>query len=279
MPADLHCHTKISDGSVSIEELLQLAKRKGLKTVAVTDHDTFAGAIRAKVYGKRNEIEVIPGAEFSTADTETGKRAHILCYFCSNTDRLEGLCKHTSDARRRASLVMLQKVIRLYPVTAEMIMRRAQGSTNIYKQHVMHALIDAGCTDEFYGPVYRKLFDRKVGLAYSAVHYPDTRDVIKRIHDAGGVTVFAHPCLYDGFPLLEKLASEGLLDGVEVSHPCNKEDDEEKARAIAQKYHLAMTGGSDFHGMYTNHRTEVGACLTEDDQIELLKKRAAALRK
>ena len=68
MAADLHCHTKMSDGSVGIDELILLAKNKGLHKIAVTDHDTFAGSVRAKVFGDRHGVEVIPGIEFSTYD-------------------------------------------------------------------------------------------------------------------------------------------------------------------------------------------------------------------
>lgn len=53
MSADLHCHTKMSDGSVTIEELVILAKNKGITTISVTDHDTFAGSTRAKVFAKK----------------------------------------------------------------------------------------------------------------------------------------------------------------------------------------------------------------------------------
>lgn len=79
MPADLHCHTKMSDGSVGIDELVQLAKRSGLSAIAVTDHDTFSGALRAKSYGDRIGMDVLPGAEFSCMDPATGRKAHILC--------------------------------------------------------------------------------------------------------------------------------------------------------------------------------------------------------
>ena len=61
MSADLHCHTKMSDGSVTIEELVILAKNKGITTISVTDHDTFAGSTRAKVFAKRHGVTVIPG--------------------------------------------------------------------------------------------------------------------------------------------------------------------------------------------------------------------------
>ena len=60
MAADLHCHTKMSDGSVGIEDLVGMAKRAGVDTLAITDHDTFAGATRAKIIGDRIGVRVIP---------------------------------------------------------------------------------------------------------------------------------------------------------------------------------------------------------------------------
>ena len=68
MAADLHCHTKMSDGSTGIDELIYIAKKKGVSTISVTDHDTFAGSTRAKIFGKRHSIEVISGAELSAYD-------------------------------------------------------------------------------------------------------------------------------------------------------------------------------------------------------------------
>jgi predicted metal-dependent phosphoesterase TrpH len=169
LSADLHCHTKISDGTLSIDELVDLALKRGLSAVAVTDHDTFAGAGRAVLYGKRKGIEVIPGAEFSTTDGKTGRKVHILCYCCPHPARLEGLCHRISSMRKRASLLVIQKVLRLYPMPVEMITRRAQGSTNIFVQHIMHALLDAGYTNAIFGDLYQKLFAPKTGPGI----YPD----------------------------------------------------------------------------------------------------------
>ncbi|QEY34290.1 PHP domain-containing protein [Caproiciproducens galactitolivorans] len=279
MAADLHCHTKMSDGSVGIDEVVLLAKTHGIPTIAVTDHDTFAGSTRAKIFGDRHGVEVLSGAEFSTVDPATGRKAHILCYLCDNTDRLEGLCKRISDRRRRASCIMIQKVMRLYPITAEMIMRRAQGSTNIYKQHIMHALVDAGYASDIFGETYYKLFNSKVGLAYYPVRYPDVHDVIRQVHEAGGVAVLAHPGEYDSYDLLEQLARDHEIEGVEVWHPRNKPGDEERFMATAKKYSLVMTGGTDFHGMYTKNKTPIGTCLTPDEQINELKKAKVKLSK
>lgn len=272
MAADLHCHTKMSDGSASIDEIVMLAKKRGIPTIAVTDHDTFAGSTRAKIFGDRHGIEVIPGIELSAYDYERDRKVHILCYCCENPDRLEGLCKRTGDKRRKAANIMLQKVMRIYPISAEMVLRRAQGSTNVFKQHIMHALVDAGYTNEIFGSVFQKLFNPKCGLAYCKVEYPDVHDVIEQIHGAGGIAVLAHPNEYDNCELLAQLAADHEIDGVEVWHPRNKEEDIPKFIAIAKAFNLIMTGGTDFHGMYTTVSYPVGTYTTPDDQVEALKK-------
>ena len=74
MKADLHCHTKASDGSLGTDELIGLAKRAGLEAVAITDHDTFAGVTKAKIAGERAGVRVIPGIEVSAWDYSPKKK-------------------------------------------------------------------------------------------------------------------------------------------------------------------------------------------------------------
>ncbi len=66
MGGDLHCHTKLSDGSLGIEDLVLLAKKKGIETIAITDHDCLAGTVRGKIIGDRYGVNVIPGVELSS---------------------------------------------------------------------------------------------------------------------------------------------------------------------------------------------------------------------
>ena len=80
MCTDLHCHTKFSDGSVSVDELIFIAKRMGIKNIAITDHDNFASSKRGKILGDRYGINVIFGVEFSSFSSELNKEIHILCY-------------------------------------------------------------------------------------------------------------------------------------------------------------------------------------------------------
>ncbi len=269
MAADLHCHTKYSDGSLTAEELVLLARRSGIDTIAVTDHDTFAGCERAASFGRKIGVRVLPGAEFSCVDPQTGRKAHVLCYQCSNPERLEPLCRKTCEARRKAGEAMLKKVMALYPISPQMVLRRAGCSTSLFKQHIMHALIDAGYAHEIFGPVFQKLFSRG-GLASEPVPYPDVHAVLKEIRQAGGIAVLAHPGEYDSYRLLEQLAADHEIDGVEVWHSKNKAGDAEKFETIARAGNLLMTGGTDFHGMYSKVPVHLGTCLTPDDQLQRL---------
>lgn len=270
MPSDLHCHTYFSDGSDSPEEVVLLAKCRGLSAVAVTDHDTVAGAEAAAAYGRKYGMGVIPGVEISTFDSETGRKAHLLCYLWNDPAPLRGLCRPTCEARCAAGQRMMEKVQKLYPIPAMMAVSRAQRSAGFFKQHIMRALMDAGYAEEMYGEVYRKLFDPENGLVYEAIRYPEVKDAAACIRRAGGLAVLAHPCEFDGFGLLRRLASAGLLDGVEVRSPANRPGDEERFSAVADEYGLAKTGGTDFHGMNRKHPIPLGTFTTDDDQLSAL---------
>lgn len=281
MAADLHCHTKLSDGSVGIEDLIVIAQKSGIDTIAITDHDCLAGTVRGQVIAKRYGVTVIPGVEISAFDNEAGKRVHIISYLAEKPDRLEGICKRTSVARKRAGQIMMLKVAARFPVSNDFIVNHASGSTNLFKQHIMHALVDAGYTNEIYGDLYNALFspDSETNLL-APIKYPEVKEVIDEIHGAGGVAVLAHPYKYDNIPELEKYVEYGL-DGVEVWHPTATDENIEEASKLCKKYKLLLTGGSDFHGMYGRSTVTLGTCVTPDEHLDKLlgykakKKRAA----
>ena len=279
MVCDLHCHSKISDGSMGIEELLAMAKRRGLSVISVTDHDAVAGATRACIIGKRLGLEVIHGVEMSAYDYERKHKVHILGYMCDSPDRLEGMCLRTNNSRRTAAKEMVAKVLRYYPIVPETIARHASGSTNVFKQHIMHALMEAGYTDSLYGDVFRKLFSSHGGCAYVPVEYPDVREVIDLIHSAGGLVVLAHPYVYDSVDLMKDLTAEGLLDGIEVWHPSNDEERISTLKEFAQAHNLLMTGGTDFHGFYTDPARPIGSCGAPENTVLLMKEYKSAHKK
>lgn len=270
MRGDLHCHTKLSDGSLGIEDLITLAKKRGIEAIAITDHDCLAGTVRGKIIGDRFGVQVIPGVELSATDTKTGKKVHLLCYLSDAPDRLEGLCHRNSLARKKAAHYMMLQVAKRYPVAAELIVKCATGSTNIYKQHIMQALMECGFSRDIYGEMYHKLFDKDSPESVLITpKYPDIEEVLTAIHDAGGIAVLAHPYFFDNLDSLPRLIENGL-DGIEVWHPCATEEQQAELKKIATKNKLLMTGGTDFHGLYNLDPVSIGDVLTPDDAMAKL---------
>ncbi|MBS7176244.1 MAG: PHP domain-containing protein, partial [Clostridiales bacterium] len=218
MKGDLHCHTRLSDGSEGIEEVISRGKRAGMDFLAITDHDTVASMSRAKVLADRYGVQVIPGVEFSSRDPKTGRKVHVLCYLPEKPDRLEGLCVRLCESRKKAGRAMIQKLTRYFPVSVEDVLRFSKHSTAIYKQHIMHALMCYGYTTHIFGGLYHELFDPKTGVLLSKVEYPEVDEVIDLIHQAQGLAVLAHPYEYDSIDLMKRLVSEEKLDGIEVYH-------------------------------------------------------------
>ena len=276
MKGDLHCHTKLSDGSEGIEEVIALAKRSGLDFISLTDHDTMASFSRAKILADRYGINVIPGVELSAYDEVRNRKVHILCYLPAKPDRLEGLCIRANESRKKAGNEMARLVMKKYPITVEGIIKYSSSSNCIYKQHIMRALFDAGYTTTIYGDLFRELFARKTGSCSVSYRYPDVYEVLEAIHEAGGVAVFAHPSVYDSMDLLRELVEKDLLDGIEVFHPRNKEEDRIACIALAKEKGLLITGGSDFHGMYAStNKSYIGSEMIGKEALDQLYKISA----
>lgn len=270
MIGDLHCHTRLSDGSMGIEDILFYAKRAGLDFISITDHDTLAGFTRADVVGKRLGIHVIQGVEISCYDFERGRKVHILCYLPQKPNRLEGICMKVLEARNQAGIEMANKVMQYYPVTLDHIMRHASGSKAIYKAHIMHALMDLGYTGEIYGDLFSQLLSAGPGICAVNFEYPDVLKVLGLIRIAGGIAVMAHPESYGSVELLEDLAQKNMLDGVELDYPTNTPEGRAAIEVIADNYGLIKTGGTDFHGFYRTKPQPLGTCVTVEQSLNEL---------
>ena len=270
MAADLHCHTKLSDGSVGIEDLIVIAQKSGIDTIAITDHDCIAGTVRSQIIGKRHGVNVISGVELSAFDFDAGKKVHILAYLADAPDRLESICKKTSVARKRAGQIMMLKVAARFPITSDFIISHASGSTNLYKQHIMHALMDAGYTDDIFGDLYHTLFDENSeSNVLAPTKYPTVEEVISEVHGAGAIAVLAYPGKNNNFNEIEKYAEMGL-DGIEVWSPHNTAEQIEELQKICKKKKLLMTGGSDFHGIYGRKTVTLGSYCTPQEHVDKL---------
>ena len=269
MSIDLHCHTRMSDGSLGIEELIVVAKRRGVTALAVTDHDTTASSTRALLLGKRYEINVLHGIEITTWDTPRHRAASLLCYLCEVPDRLEGVLRDCVENRRKAMAETIKRILRYFPITPEIIARCATGSFGTYKVHIMQALMETGYTDSIYGELYDKLFGTPEKFPSEQPVFPDTRIMLDRIHEAGGVAVLAYPTEGDG-ALMEELTAR-KLDGIEVYTP---EHDEKTTAALleyAAENKLIATGGTNFHGMYSKQPVTVGSVLIPETVLGELK--------
>ena len=283
MPIDLHCHTKLSDSSMGIDDLIVLAQKRGVTTLAITDRDCQAGTVRAKIIGERYGVTVIPGVEISAYDAKRDRCADILCYLSDSPDRLEGLCRRNVLARKRASQMMTIKVARKYPISPELVIKCATGSTAVFVQHIMHALLECGLTDRIYGELYETLFspESKENVLVRP-NYAAPEEVVAAIHEAGGIAVLAHPAARDSFALLEELVPCGL-DGVEVWHPDATEEQQQALLDFARANGLLTVGGTEFKGMYSRRALSLGACETPEAAFKALlsykskmKKRTAA---
>lgn len=272
MKADLHCHTTISDGSLGISDVIRQADRNDVRCLAITDHDSLASLSRSAVLGKRYNVNVVPAVEFSAFDSERKRKVHILCYMPAKPDRLEGLCLRTSNGRMELGKRMAVKVLDKYPITLESILRYSAGSKAIYKCHIMHALMDYGYTTELYGDVYESIFDVKDGIcaaevASEADFYPDVHFVTTLIKASGGISVMAHPKVYDSTALLEELAAKHEIDGIEVWHRSADSESQAQLQAFAEENGLIATGGSDFHGFYNHYPIQIGSNTTPEDSL------------
>jgi predicted metal-dependent phosphoesterase TrpH len=275
MRADLHCHSRISDGSLSIGEITVLAKRLGLGVLAIADHDTVEGLDEAETECGINRIRFIPAIEISAFDYKRNKKAHILGYMMDRPEAAGKACKRMLDQRQEVSKWIVSQLIEAgYPISWEDVEKLSLGSTNVYKQHIMHALMQSGYAESIHDGLYGKLFAKPKdgvpqGIAYREIEYMDAAEAVRVVRAAGGVAVLAHPAGYGNMDLIPELVEAGL-DGLEAWHPSHDDTAISAIMDTAKKYSLVLTGGSDFHGMYEGGKNPLGSCSTPAEWLERL---------
>ncbi|MDF2821790.1 MAG: hypothetical protein K0R15_2231 [Clostridiales bacterium] len=246
---DLHVHSTASDGTLSPVEVVQLAKKVGLSSFALTDHDTVSGVAAAIEEGNRIGVEVISGIEFSTDYYNTD--VHILGLFVDHTNKefLHQLID-IQDSRENRNYKMIEKLNELgYEITFQELIQHAS-DTIVTRAHFARVLIDKG-----YAKTNNEVFDTIIGKGCPA-YIPRAKVTPKLAIDliklAGGVSVLAHPMIYglNSEQLNELVAYlKGIgLEGIEALYGLNSEVEESDSRRLARIYDLKMTGGSDYHG-------------------------------
>ncbi len=221
-------------------ELVQLAKRRGLNAIAITDHDTTAGIHPAQEAANGSPV-VIPGVEMSCGGD--AEEIHLLGYYLNPDDPALNAALHIQHRRRQErAQAMLERLSALgAPITWEAVLAQAAGES-ISRPHVARALVEAGHVDTVNGAFDRYL---RVGQpAYVAGKWLALAQAIDLIHQAGGAAVLAHPGLLRE---PERWANQPGLDGLEVMHPAHRSSVRANLRGLARRLDLIVTGGSDFH--------------------------------
>jgi predicted metal-dependent phosphoesterase TrpH len=270
---DLHAHSTRSDGTLTPTEVIELAARRDLAGVALTDHDTFEGLPEATAAADELGLELVPGIEFSAE--HDGASLHILGYWVDPADGAVNaeLDRLTATRFRRGELIV-EKLRELgFAIDFDRVRELAGGQT-IARPHIAAAMVEAGIV-----ATEREAFERFIsddGLAYVPKHALAPMDALRLIASAGGACVLAHPGMWKGSgsvpdELIEEMAAGGMV-GLEVWHPDH--DDELRARyaALAERLDLVATSASDCHGERFGFR--LGSERTDAETYAQLRRRA-----
>lgn len=275
MPGDLHTHTTFSDGSTKVEMMAFYAAAAGLTSLAISDHDSLQSVRYAYAHPVEEGVTLIPATELSAYDYERQHRVHILCFWPDDCPALEAHCNTLAHRRTQATLESCAELEKICPqFRTQDAIAYSKDTGSLYKTHVMRALMDAGLVeDNIYGRLYHELFALRPvrgKVLHEAQHLP-VAQVLQTVRDCRGVAVIAHPSVYHSMPLVEELVAQGLVDGVEIYHPRNKPEDQERLWQLAREYDLIVTGGTDYHGINSKVPRPIGTCQTSDEMIERIK--------
>lgn len=244
MLADLHLHTTESDGTWSPQELTQEAAKRGLKTIAITDHDTTAGIGEALAHAPQS-LQVIPGIELS-AVSESGEEVHVIGLWIDPTARsLQRQLSILRESRLSRTEEILNRLQKLgVALSYEDVLRYAQKDV-LSRSHIASALLEKG-----YVQTKQEAFTTYIGQgapAYVERYKISPEDAVELILGAGGVPVLAHPGLLGNLDILPTMVDAGLV-GLEVIHSSHIPEQVEFFHDLANKWGLLPSGGSDCHG-------------------------------
>jgi 3',5'-nucleoside bisphosphate phosphatase len=271
--ADLHLHTRCSDGSYEPRELVRLAHDLGFTVIAVTDHDTMAGVDDAVSEGLSLGVRVIAGVELSTLDADLD--THIIGLFVDH--RNPELVQLTERAafERRERLVRIRKMLKDLglDLTAEDVASDMEGGT-VGRVHVAEALVKHGMTGSISEAFIRYLGRNRP--AYVAKWSPVPEECCRVIHEAGGVAVLAHPGDVVDEQKIGRMVEAGCR-AIEAYYPTYSKGLTETYVKVAQKLGVGVSGGSDCHGSRKG-RVFIGSISLPMEHVDDLEKRKGPAR-
>ena len=257
--ADLHCHSVVSDGTLTPEALAARAKANGVQLWALTDHDEVGGQERAIASAKALDMKYLTGVEISI--TFAGKTVHIvgLGFDHTNTDLVQGL-RTTRGGRAERAKEMSEGLAKVGIHGAyEGALKYAGNHELISRTHFARFLVETGvCKDT--SEVFRKyLTENKPGFVPH--RWASLENAVHWITGASGIAVIAHPARYgftanEEYALFTEFKNHGGR-GVEVITGSHSSADALQYADTALEFNLAASRGSDFHSPDESH-TDLG---------------------
>lgn len=257
--ADLHCHSVVSDGTLTPEELAVRAKAQGVELWALTDHDEIGGQARAAAAAAACGLDYLSGVEISV--TFLQQTVHIvgLGFDIGNAQLAEGLLQ-TRCGRSQRAREMANDLARVGIKGAfEGALAYAGNPNLISRTHFARFLVETGVCKDTY-EVFRKfLTEGKPGFVEH--RWASLKDAVRWITQAQGMAVIAHPARYkfsanEEFALFTEFKGHGGR-GVEVVTGSHSVAESASYAQTAKEFELAASRGSDFHSPLES-RTELG---------------------
>ena len=233
--ADLHAHTTISDGVMTLSEVPVAARDAELDWVAVTDHDRIHPDLSAPVV-TRDGIRVIRGIELRV--DAGSERLDLLGYAVEHTDALDAEIDRLQTDRERRGAAILDRVEERLDVDLELEPRPGLG-----RPHVARAIDESPAPYDYAGAFDELIGDD--GPCYVAREVTDLDRGVELLRDACAVVGLAHPFRYDDLDAALDVARE--LDAVERFYPYGRAVDDARIEAVATEADLLLTGGTDAH--------------------------------
>ena len=269
---DLHIHTSFSDGTHSVQEIMEIASQKKLKAISITDHDCIDAYPLVQRQGSQLGMEVIPGLELSSE--MDGVDIHILGYYIDifNAPLIQQL-KELKQARYLRAEKIVENLNRQgIDLRFETVLNIA-GTAAIGRPHIAAALLKEELVYSF-----REAFDKYIGYespAYVKKLSIKPHDMFQLIHQAGGIPILAHPGVTHVDDRIPQFMKEGLL-GIEAFHSEHAPHQEHYYLHFCKKNNLAYTGGSDFHNGHQN-KSDIGYPKVPYSAVESLKNKLATI--
>ncbi len=264
---DLHLHTVASDGSDTPEEIVAIAKERGLRAIAIADHDNIESLPKAEAAVRRlqeqnaYELTLIPAVELAV--TFENKPVHLLAYFaCSDIAGMDVFLAEQRKNRLVRNEQMLRKLTELgMPVTQDELDSYKEGDENrlLGRTHIALLLVKKGYAASITDAFHKYLNSGKP--AYVPRKRASLATACELIHGLGGAAILAHPqhygwCGHDSknIPsafLIEKLQAvkEMGIDGIESFHGDAGEIEQRELLQAAQALDMISVAGSDYHGL------------------------------